>query len=154
MSSQSEDRGKGKAVSQSSEKAKKKVQFADKPSYLGESQPTASSAAQQAEDRAQKHHRQETVAGMADMGSSIRRTILAERAEGPFAHDGNPLPPVSPTKTVQYFNGKFQRVGSRSVEEAQRSAEAVERVQQSTKKMKSGMAGMEDFLERDLLDRV
>ena len=39
------------------------------------------------------------------------------------------------------------------MEEAQRSAEGVERVRQSTKKMKSGMAGMEDFLERDLLDR-
>ena len=44
-------------------------------------------------------------------------------------------------------------MGSRSVEEAQRSAEGLERVRQSTKKMKSGMAGMEDLHERDLLER-
>ena len=155
MSSQSKDKGigKGNAVSQSSGKPKKKVQFAEKPSYLGEPHPEASTAAQQAEDTAQQRHRQETLAGMADMGSSIRRTILAERAEGPFAHDGNSLPPVSPTKTVQHVNGKHMRVGSRSVEEAQRSAEGLERVRQSTKKMKSGMAGMEDLHERDLLER-
>ena len=162
MSSQSKDRGKSKAVeatahnnkSRFSGKAKKKVQFADKPSYLGESHPEASTAAQKAEDRAQQQHRQETVEGIADMGSSIRRTILAERAEGPFAHDGNTLRPVSPMKTVQHVNGEFQMVGSRSMEEAERSAQGAEPVRQSTEKMKSGMAGMEDFHERDLLERT